>query len=169
MSAVAAGLVTEGLLDVCQTTHSGWESARYRHLWRGGPRCVTLTPVRGGNGASSPDQGKIMRKTIAGIGGAAVLVMTMASPASAYEAEAGNASCSSVHGTVTTKGTSSPGSIQWHTHDGGITKFGAVYGVYYTKYANRGEVSAAYYIEARNNGGAIGYLDNAKTYGYCVY
>lgn len=87
--------------------------------------------------------------------------------ASAYQVEADWLPCSKA--TVQTKGNSSPGSIQRHTHNSTSHTFPPVYGLWYDKFYNAGYTSANWKVEALNNGGAIGYLNFSKTYAYCIW
>lgn len=95
-------------------------------------------------------------------------MIASSSSAAAYEADAGSRNCTQMHGTVTTKGRSNPGSQQTHKHDGYTKNFAYVVGTWYNKYWNRGEVSAAWWVEANDYSGVTGDLDLVATYGYCI-
>ena len=106
----------------------------------------------------------------AGVGLALSMGLVAGLPAAgwAYGKDAGYRSCASVHGTVQTKGYTSPGSVQRHTHDAYSYTFTVVYGTWYYKYWNRGEVDAAWTVEALDYSGT-GAINLTNTDGYCIY
>lgn len=98
-------------------------------------------------------------------------LLIVQTPALAYQTEAAYKTCSKA--VLYSRGYSSPGSAQKHTHstNTGTTRwyqFPPVYGAWYAKTWTGNFTSANWQVEALDNGGAKGYINFTETYGYCV-